>query len=724
VGTADLAAYAHDEQPARLERGPLDISVAFVSSNFFQVLGAQPHAGYLLPHDGAVTEGEFSVVLGYEFWRRHFGGRSDVLGAALEINGHLFNVVGVTARHFRGVGDREPDIWLPLLAKRRLTSPGALIDSRDVGDLALVARLKEGASPVRALTVARTAATQLDAAHPLSYWTRGISLGTVHDLPTELANRKRSATATALLVVALTLVALVGLGMMTLLLVSGTARSGEIAIRIALGASTPRLIRLLAVEATVLALASSITGVLISALLLQWYRATRLHGPPVHVDGRFLIISAALAVAIGALGVGVPVFRLSRPSAGDALRKGRGTTDREHRIFDTAVVIGIAGSVVLLAGTGVFVKSLYRAGAIDLGFQPHRLMLASVNLATPTTEREVLESQRPYTFATEVTDRLRQVPGVSSVTISFGGPFQPSGMSQVSASERSSDVDHTILAISELVGPDYMRTLGLRLVRGRHFHAEEFADLPFTAIVSESLARALWPTEDPIGKCLRRVGVVGQGCSVVVGVVGDVRHLGIHQSAPPAYYLPLGPAGYPARLSFFIRFGTDPAGAERAVRDALLKIAPDLPALRTVWMQEDIAAQVRPLREGVVMFGFAGLATLLVAVANLYGVLSYRMARRTKEFGIRMALGARRRAIVALVVLQAGRLFAIGLAVGMPAMYLVGQRVTPLLYDVKPLDGSVFLTVLGAVAVAALMATGLPAWKVLQLSPADVLRDQ
>jgi predicted permease len=722
-----------------------------VSGNYFRALGIRPVRGRAFTAEETARGGPTAVILSYGFWQKELGGAEDVVGRTLRLNGRRVAVVGVAPGSFRGiVFGLAAEFWMPLTTEDQLrpleeaapadsgnTRPSAgssdvrlggsrtRLEGRGNRSLFIKARLAPGVTTEQAAARMSVVAARLAAEYPVTNKDRAITVRSSAEvrLHPEIDKVVKPFAALALAFPLLVLL-VVCANVAGLLLARAGARRKEVAIRLAIGASRGRLIRQLLTESIVLALAGGAAG-----LGLAWValRAIVNITPPMPIpipldlplDGRVMAFNAAAAM-VAALAFGLaPAFNASRPDVVPAL-KGDLTSMRVSRRFSLRsllVVSQLAVCLVLLVVAGLFTRSLQQAKDVPLGFERDRLVIVMPGfIFTPATPAEIVTRQEA------LRDRLRALHGVAAATLtdrmpleaSFSTrPFVPDG--ETFDERRSPEAD-----ITE-VDPEYFRTLGIPILRGRGFSTHDDRDSARVAIVSEALARRFWPGQDPVGKRFR-FGDITRTPIEVVGVAKDTKVRTLGEEPRPYVYLPYLQA--PDAKQIVLRTAGDPAPLVSAIRREIQAFDPDVPIMTLHTMREHLGFMLYLPRVAAWMLGIFGGVGLLLAAMGLYGVIASTVAQRTREIGIRMALGATPRDVLRVVMQDGAILVSVGLGVGLLLAGLAAQPLSSYLYSVKGLDpiafGAQSLLLVGSAFAAMLV----PAWRAIRVQPTRALRQE
>ena len=704
------------------------VDARFVSGNFFTVLGTKPLRGrVLLPADDAEPTGAPVAVIGEGFWRRQFGGRPDVLGQSVELNGQVYTVVGVTPRAFAGVDRIPPDIWLPM---HSVALNPVLADrlSDDWQWLTLTGRLRAGATPALATEQVTRALRSLGGQREEGARDT-TTLGTLNSvLPMAARGDSPEARVSTLLLAVSGFVLLIACAnVANLLLARAVARQREIAVRLALGISRRRLVRQLLTEGMVMALLGGVGAVLV----LRWGgRAVErlLLGDAgalgSTVDGRTLVFLSVATVIAGLLASLLPALQGGRLALTSALRTGAGDGGgRRARSRALLLTLQTALAAVLLVGTGVFVRSLIAVQQTRLGMDTSHVLVGRMPLRS-----QGIEPARVASLFEQAAQQSARVPGVSHTALAAGLPLSSSYSTRFRVPGRDSlphvkDGGPYVNAVSA----DYLATMGTRVLRGRGFTAGD--DRPTAqrvAVINEAMARLYWPDADPIGQCVQ-VGADSLPCTTIIGIVENARRQRIVEPVSLQYLVPLAHAvPFMRDRVLFARLApeADPATTAAAVKRAMQGLGADLPYADVFPMRDLLGSELRPWRLGASMFGAFGVLALTLAAIGLYSVISFGVAQRTREIGVRLALGAESRDVLGLVVRQGVVLAAGGALIGAVIAYASGPLVDDLLYETSPRDPAVFAGVLALILFTAFAASLLPALRATRVDPAVALRSE
>jgi predicted permease len=723
-GFSQVAAVAALSVPFGRGDHAANLDGLLASASYFPLLGVVPERGRFFRADEDFAPiGAPVAVISYAFWQRQFSGSTGALGATLQLGDRQFTVIGIAPRDFTGVGYAAPDVWLPISSGGAMQFLGKQWTTQSIATwLRIYARMKPGvplaAAATDAMRVAREAA-------PDAFFTQSGWSFRAQPLMTARGEETGASATIATLLGAMSLIVLLiaCANVANLLLARGIRRRREMAVRLALGVTRRRLIEQLLTESVLLAALGGVAaivvahwgGVLVRRLLLGDLALTSSV-----LDLRVLAFTAVVALLVGVLTGLIPALQASRAEVFSTISAGgnRGGA-RRTRAQSALLAVQAALSLVLLIGAGLFGRSLLAVNAQRMGVDVDRVFIGSMNLRS--IGRPASEADAVFTRALE---RVQGAPGIASAAIAATVPFGPSFGRDVGVMGRDSVRHYT--SMYNVVTPDYFRTLGASLLRGRDFADVDRESAPRVVIVNEMLARRAWGNENALGRCVR-VGNDSLPCATVIGVVENVRRQSIFEDSTNFVYLPLAQARSWINARFIVaRAAGDPAIVAETVRHAMQTAAPQLPFadVRLVKNQPVVRHETLPFRLGAVMLGVFGALALLLAAVGVYGVISYDVGQRTREIGVRMALGARAADVASLVMRDGLRLVAIGGVIGTAIALAAGRLVTPLLYETSPRDPAVLAGVALLLLVVATLACLVPARRAMRVDINTAIREE
>jgi len=681
-----------------------------VSENFFQLLGAQPQLGRLFTAEECRWNGPRAALLSHRLWERRFASDPGIVGRAITLNDAPVTVVGVLPASFDFATVFAPgsrvDLYRPFPLSEQTNRWG--------NTLALIGRLKPGVTVEAAQAEVNAIAGRSERDHP-EWNTFRPKVSALHE---RVSGQLRSAMFVLACAVGLVMM-IVCANLSNLLLARAATREKEIAIRAALGAGRRRLIRQMLTESLVLSCCGAAVGLLLAVggtRLLSHLDAVRIPLlEQIQVDAGALGFTLLTAVLTGVVFGLTPAIRASSLALHTALKEsGRGSSQgkRHGWIRGALVVCEVAFACVLLVGAGLLIRSFLRVLDLDLGFQPR----GAVALRIDPSRRYSTQALR-NTYYDEALRRVSSAPGIEAAGLTDALPLSGNRSWGVSARGKTYERGNYPEAFVRIVSDGYLRAMGIPLRAGRDFSAADNPSSPRVIIINETLARVLWPGEDPLGKIMT-ADVERQ----VVGVVRDVRHLALEQESGGEMYLPIRQSDDYSSVTLVVRGERSLADLASGVREALRPLDPNLPANEFRAIQEIVDSSVSPRRLiALLIAGFAGFA-LILASLGIYGVISYSVSQRKQEIGIRMALGALPGDLRLSILIQTLKLAAIGMTLGLVASWSLRRVFQGLLFGVTPSDPATFAAVLVLLMAVAALAGYLPARRASRLDPVEALR--
>jgi macrolide transport system ATP-binding/permease protein len=690
-----------------------------VSDGFFRTLGVKPILGRdFLPGEDR-PGGAKIVMLPYSTWQKRFGGRADVIGRSVNLSGENYTIVGVLPREFVWQPRAMAEFFTPLLDK------GSCEQRRSCHNLVGVGRLRDGVTLESAHAELQRIANQLAAQYPGSNKDQG---AVVQPLTEFIIGDVRPILLTLLGGAALLLL-IACVNVASLLLVRSESRRREIAVRGALGATKARLARQFVTEGLLLAAIGCAAGVFVAAwtmaLLSTLVPKAMADGMPflrqVGLNAHTVIFAAAVATLAAFVLAVTPALRLGSGDLQDALSEGgRGAAGRFwQRLGANLVIVELAVAVVLLAGAGLLGRSFYSLLHVETGFDPTHL--ATVNIIAPDSKYKTADDTKLLYL--EIERRLMALPGVQSVGMTTDLPVQCNcDTDWIRIAGKPFHGEHNETDDRE-VSPNYFTTLKAKLIRGRVFNAHDDASHPQVVVINETLAKRYFPGEDPIGQKIGNTNLTPDSMREIVGVIADVREGGLQQDQWPAEYEAIYRS---ADTGFTIAART--AGDEKALLPTMVstlrQIDPGLGIYGEQTMEQQIDGSQSALLHKFAMWivGIFAALALVLGVIGLYGVIAYSVSQRTREIGVRMALGAQRSTVYKLVMRQAAWLTATGLVLGLACSVGVSTLMQKLLFGVQAWDAPTLLAVALILGLAALAASFIPAWRAASVNPTEALR--
>ena len=691
-----------------------------VTRDFFSLLRVKPLYGRDFTPDEDRLGANHSVILSYGLWKRRFGGDRSVVGRTIQLSGRPYAVVGVLPANFDQVFDsfgEAASIWAPL--GYDLSLPYAC---RDCRHLQAIGRLRPGVSIEQASADLGAISQDLYRAYPTQYAEPGVSL-----IPLQEKVVGQTRTPLYALLGAVLLVLMIACANVAGLLLSRTTERGrEIAVRTALGASRGRLIRQLLTEGILLCFLGGALGLLFAYWSVSGLPALAGDKIPlierVSLDWRVLAFTLGLSLFSGIFFGLVPGWHFGRTEAGETLKESARSSAgaKRQRLRSALVVTNVAIALVLLLGAGLLLRSLSRLLNVDAGFDAHNVLTANLDVAGPNFQKDL----QFVAFYQQVLDRIRSLPGVESVGMTsqlpLGGNVDGYGVHVEGKLAPNPQDDPSADRYS--VTPDYLRTMHIPVISGRVFTDSDRTDSQPVVLVNQTLARRMWPGEDPLGKRVKVGGLDGPW-RTVVAVVGDVLHGGLDASHTNQIYLP-ETQFTDSDVVLVVRTTGSPANSVAAVRRALAEVDRNQPLSKFATMDQVVTKSLaqRTFTLGL-LSGFAGLALLLAAV-GIYGVISYLVSLRGHEIGIRMALGARPTDVLRMILRHGLRLSLIGVALGLAAGLGAGRALSSLLFRVSPSDPLAMSGGALLLLATAVLASYLPARKAAKSDPMMALRHE
>jgi putative ABC transport system permease protein len=697
---------------------PERITGAVVSANFFSILRAAPAQGRsFLPEDGAAGAARVAVV-SHGFWQNRYGGDPNLIGKALTLSGESATIIGIMPPDFKY--PERAELWVnprQVVPEPFSTFTDNVVTMRGTHYLSVLGRLKPGVALPQAQADIDTVVSGLQQQHNSNH---SVHLVTMHEYAIG-----DSRPVLLVLLGAVGFVLLIACAnVANLMLARATARSKEIAIRTALGASRARVIRQLLTESLLLAGVGCAAGLLLGSWGVDLIVAVSPPDTPrlteIGMDRHVFVFTLAISLLTGLLSGLAPALQASKPDLNEALKEGgRGGSEggRLSRVRGMLVVAEVALSLVVLIGAGLLVKSFMRLQDVKPGFEPANLLLFSISLPG----KEYGKPSERTLFWGRLTERLEAIPGVEGVALANDLPIQGDDTTSYPTIDGrdTANADDRFLMGRHVINTGYFKALGVPLLKGREFTPSDREGAQAVTIINETAARRIWPDEDALGKRLKFGGQEAPWLEVV-GVVADVKHNGLDAEPSLETYSPYQQESYPY-MSFAVR-AADPMSLVASVREEVQAIDKDQPIHGVTTMGKMLSESVAPRRFSMVLFGLFAAVAMLLAAVGIYGVMSYSVSQRTREIGIRMALGANHRDVVGMVVTQGMKLVVIGIALGFGAAFLLTRLMASLLYGVSATDPLTFAAISVLLGAVALLANYVPARRATKVDPMIALR--
>ena len=709
----------------------LNVSALLVSGNYFDLLQVKPSLGRtFLPEEDSTPNGHPVVVLGYKFWTK-LGSDPAIIGSQVTLNGHSFTVIGVAPAAFGGVDvGFAPDIWVPMSMHQWIRPGGDFWwDTRRALLLSVVARLNPGVTISEAQAQMRTIAKQLEQAYPDVNKERSIALVSLEAAKAQglggPTNEKLANNVSLLLLVASASILLIACAnVANLLLARSTARQREMAVRLALGAGRSRIVRQLLTESTLLGLLGGAGGVILAYALGDVLVALLPPTPfPIDLnpqpDWRVLTFSLAVAVLSGIFFGLAPALQTARWNLTEGLRErasAGGGAGTRFNVRSMLVVAQIAISLLLLIGSGLFLKSFYKAQAIDPGFRTDNLDIVTINPVLAG-----YDSDRSRQILRVIADQIRNDARVAGADLNNWVPlFGGEGRTIVIDGRDANDQHNRKFANYSPITPGYFETLGIQLLRGRNFTEQDAEkNAAPVAIIDETMAKEFWPNEDALGRRFRFM--ISKDPIEVIGIARNSKAVTLGEVAQPMVYWPLKDIT-DTGMTLFVHTKTAPGPMLSEIRRIVRGVDVHIPITYEKTIRDHMGIALWPSWMGAMLLGSLGLLAFILASMGVYGVMAYSVSQRTRELGIRMALGAQTGQVIKLVLRQGMFLAVIGLAFGLFAAFGSTRLAGSLLYGVNPSDPLVFAGVTSVLACAALAACYLPARRAARVDPVQALR--
>jgi putative ABC transport system permease protein len=690
-----------------------------VSANFLSTLGIKPIRGRDFLAEDDQPSATPVALISHALWQRRFGASEDIIGKQLTLNGQQYSVVGITPPDFRFGAEADVSVPIGLSAER------FKLRGKDPG-ISAFARLKQNTSIDNANAELNTIAARLEQQYPDTNTGRRVRIESLRE---SVVGDIRPTLLTLLGAVGFVLL-IACANVANLLLTRSAGRQREMAIRTALGAGRMRILRQLFTESMVLALAGGVVGLLIAIWGTSVLASYIPEGIPrmseLSVDVRVLVFTFGAALVTGVFFGLAPALQSAKTNLTETLKEGeRNSSPSHNRAGKLLVISEVALTLVLLVGAGLLVKSFWRLSQVNPGFDPQNVLAMQISInARPE------EGPRVDNFLTGLQQRVKQLPGVQSVSVSNGIPFEGANFPPIVLEGKPAPPPgQDPSGLLYIVSPDYFKTMRIDLVRGRLFSTEDRKDTPLVALIDEVFARQYFPNEDPIGKRFK-LNTPDADSREIIGVVRHVEHSSLEgrtTNTAEFYFnfdqLPLATLPrYVRRVNLLVRTTVEPLSLAGSVRNQISALDKDQAVFNVRTMEQALAQSVAARRFSMILLAVFALLALTLAAVGIYGVISYSVAQRTREVGIRMALGAKTIDVLNLVVRDGLKLVLIGIVVGLAGALLLTRLMTTLLFGVRATDAVTYVTVSLGLIIVALLACSIPARRATKVDPLVALR--
>jgi len=727
---SDLAAF-HIAGMSLSRNGNNEIIYGYLASgNYFEMLGIKAVMGRTFTPEDDRTPGAHPVaVLSYASWQKRFGADRDIVGQTVLLNNQSYTIIGVAPPRFNGTEViYAPELWAPMMMLGQIEPGSKQLEQRNVASCYCVGRLKPGVSAAQAESALTNLMAQLGREYPDSNEGKGMMLtppGLI--LPTVRTPFIGFAGVLMLTVALVLLIACTNLA--GLLMARAAGRCKEIAIRLSLGASRAQLVRQLLTESVLLALAGGGVGVLLAVWLIDLVMAFK---PPISIpllldlqlDWRVLSFTVVLSLLTGTLFGLLPALQATKPELAPALKDESSLGGyRRSRLRNTLVVAQVALSLVLLVAAGLVVRSLQHAQVMSPGFNPDHVVTLTMSLSS-----QGYDETKGKQFQQQVIDRVSHLPGVKSAATTDILPLSLGSLDSYVFIEGAPPTRgaQTPYALNSRVSPGYFQTMEIPLIAGRVFTERDREDAPRIVVINEAFAGRFWPGQSALGKRFRYHRADGPLVEVA-GVVKDGKYFSLGEDPKSFFYLSTLQSDDETQTgltTLVARTTNNPIAALATIRGEVLKLDPTMPFVEVKTLTEHMSISLFPLRIGATVVGGFGLLALLLAAIGIYGVMAFAVSQRTREIGIRMALGAQGADVLLLILKQGLTLMLIGLGLGLAGALLLTRLMSSVLYGVSATDVATFVSVTALLGLVVLLACYLPARRATKVDPMVALRSE
>ena len=700
---------------------------ALVSGNYFDVLGVRAAYGRTFSSAETPVPGSSPiVVISDGLWKRYFGADPNIVGRKIRLNAHSFTVAGVAPRSFAGANVGIPlDLWVPLNTQAifipRNEVPGDLLQARGERWLQVIGRIRSGITVTQSQSRMSILADELGKLFPATNAKQSITVVHLGDGPDSLESNLAPVIKMLMCIVVLVLL-IACFNVANLLLAKAAERRGEMALRLALGASSTQLGRLFVLEAMLLCVTGGILALGLAYAATSFIASLDLPTPvPIRLDltldGPVLLFAWLLSLISGAAVGLAPALRVARSSPADALQEsGSSRATGRSWVRNALVVAQVSASILLLITAGLMIRSVGQAQKADMGFRSNGLVNAAMDLGFAGYDKA-----QGKQFYVELLRRVSSLPGVLCAGLAESVPLEIGSTQQIGVladpkQERGVAIDYNVIS------PGYFRIMGISVTQGREFSEEDRENGPGVAIVNEAFAQRYWPGQDPIGKQIKIEGNLPQTLQIV-GVAKNSKYYDVKETVFPFLYLSLW-QNYQRAFVLQARTAGNPVALLNAIRREVALVNPAIPVFRLRTMDDQIGASLISLRLGSILLGVFGSLGLVLATVGIYAIVAHSVDKRIREIGVYIALGASREHVFTLILKQGMKLaflgIALGVALALPSMSLLSS----LLYGVRPADPATLIAVSLTMSMTALIASLIPARKAMRLDPIAALRHE
>lgn len=688
-----------------------------VSASLFALLGVEPQLGRAFLPEEDSPGGNRVVMLSYGLWQRRFGADKNIIGRSLTLNGESYLVTGVMPQNFQ-FPNNDVALWVPIsFNKDELTNRGSHY-------LQVIARTKPNISLQQVQAEMSTIGARLQQQYPDSNTDIGIEVVPLHE---QLVGDIKPALLILLGSVGFVLL-IACANVANLLLARAAVRQKEVAVRAALGASRLRLLRQFLTESILLATLGGLMGLLLSFLgvylLKAFIPANISQAKAITIDAKVLAFTLLVSLLTGLLFGLAPATQASKVNLNDALKEGgrdSASGSQGNRIRGLLVVLEVAVSIILLIGAGLLINSFLRLCNVDPGFRAENLLTMQVVLP----ELKYADLVRRSAFYDELISRIETLPGVKSAAVINNLPLYRQGNSIgiIIEGRPEPPPGEQPIVTTRVISPNYFRTMSIELLQGRELTKQDTANSTMVTVISETMARRYWPGEDPIGKRISAGrSESGDNWITIIGVVKDVRQFELTADPKSQIYLSYQQTAFFYPRDLVVKTNVEPLSLASAVRNTVWEVDKDQPVSNIRTMETILSESIARQRFSMLLLGIFAIVALVLAAVGIYGVMSYSVAQRTREFGIRIALGAKRVDVLKLAVAESLKLVLIGIVIGLSAALILTRVMSSLLFGISATDPTTFITISLLIISVAILASFIPALRATKVDPMVALR--